>query len=340
METIIDFFLICSAGEGIGKGHFTRVISVLEVIKKKSNTNAALFIYGKDLESLNNNNIKFTQFPSLENLYNHLLSIDFKSKKQVFIFDLKEDLINSNFEKILLKIQVNNGIIVSIDGLLLFEKFIDYFFMPTFHKQDKFDLINKEKISWGWNNFLLNSKYENAMNTGTLKNILILTGGSDATKLGQTLPKSIDLNFRKKENIKWVIGPFSNYPNIDILENNQWQFIKSPSYLDDLMLETKIAITVFGVSFFELLYYGIPTIVFSPYGLKDNKELQEIEKLGVAVVAKDESDVVVKLNELYINEFKQRELAEKSKNLFSFKGQDILYQEIKKLVEKKWHLHI
>ena len=340
METIVDYFLICSAGEGIGKGHFTRIISVFEVIKKKSNTNAALFIHGKYLGSLNNNDIKFTQFSSLENLCNHLLSLDNKSKKQVYIFDLKENLIKSNFEKILLKIQENNGIIVSIDGLLFYEKFIDYIFMPTFHKQDKFDLINKEKISWGWNNFLLNSKYDNAINTGTFKNILILTGGSDATKIGQTLPKSIDINFRKKANIKWVIGPFSNYPNIDMLENNQWEFIKSPTYLDDLMLETKIAITVFGVSFFELLYYGIPTIVFSPYGLKDNKELQEIEKLGVALVAKDESDVVVKLNELYVNELKQRELLEKSKNLFSSKGQDKLYQEIKKIAEKKWHIHI
>lgn len=340
METIIDFFLICSAGEGIGKGHFTRIISFLEIIKKKLNTNTVLFIHGKDLGGLNNNDIKFTQFLSLDNLCNHLLFLNNKSKKQVFIFDLKEDLIDSNFEKILLKIQENNGIIVSIDGLLFYEKFIDFIFMPTFLKQDKFDLINKEKISWGWNNFLLNSKYENALTKSTYKNILILTGGSDATKLGQTLPKSIDINFRKKENIKWVIGPFSNYPNIDMLVNNQWKFIKNPSYLDDLMLETKIAITVFGVSFFELLYYGIPTIVFSPYGLKDNKELQEIEKLGVALVAKDESDVVVKLNELYVNESKQRELSEKSKNLFSSKGQDKLYQEIKKIVETKWHIHI
>ena len=70
------------------------------------------------------------------------------------------------------------------------------------------------------------------------------------------------------------------------------------------------------------------------------EELQEIEKLGVALVAKDESDVVVKLNELYVNESKQRELSEKSKNLFSSKGQDKLYQEIKKIVETKWHIHI
>ncbi len=340
METIIDFFLICSAGEGIGKGHFTRLTSVFEFIKKNSNSKTTLFIHGKNLESLDNNNIKFTKFSTLEDLCNYLLSLDNKSKKQVFIFDLKEDLIASNFEKVLLKIQENNGIIVSIDGLIFYEKLIDYIFMPTFHKQDKFDLINKEKISWGWNNYLLNSKYENTINSSIFKNILVLTGGSDATNLGQTFPKLIDINFRKNENIKWVIGPFSNYPNIDMLEYNHWTFIKSPSYLDDLMLETKIAITVFGVSFFELLYYGIPTIVFSPYGLKDNKELQEIEKLGVAVVAKNESDVVVKLNELYVNEFKQKELAEKSKKLFSYKGQDKLYQEIKIIAEKKWHFHI
>lgn len=339
METIVDYFLICSAGEGIGKGHFTRIFSFFEFIKKKSSTNPVLFIHGKNLGSLNDN-IEFTQFSSLESLCNHLLSLNSKSKSQVYIFDLKEDLIKINFENILVKIQKNNGIVVSIDGLLFYEKFIDYIFLPTFLKKDNFDLINKKKISWGWNNFLLNSKYDNTISKSTFKDILILTGGSDTTKIGQTLPKLIDINFKKKASIKWVIGPFSKYPKIDMIENDRWEFIKSPAYLDDLMLETKIAITVFGVSFFELLYYGIPTIVFSPYGLKDNKELQEIEKLGVALVAKDESDVVIKLNDLYNNELMQTELSEKSKNLFPTKGQEKLYQEIKKIVKKKWHIHI
>jgi spore coat polysaccharide biosynthesis predicted glycosyltransferase SpsG len=73
---------------------------------------------------------------------------------------------------------------------------------------------------------------------------------------------------------------------------------QSPSDLDHLMAEANYAVTVYGVSFFELLYYGVPTVVFSPYGDKDSAELAAIAKEGIALVAKDEVDAVGKLKAL------------------------------------------
>jgi hypothetical protein len=68
------------------------------------------------------------------------------------------------------------------------------------------------------------------------------------------------------------------------------------------MQTANYAVTVYGVSFFELLYYGVPTIVFSPYGDKDDSELTEIAATGVALVATDEVDAIAKLNNLMTNE--------------------------------------
>mgnify|MGYP001174782834 CR=1 FL=1 len=48
-------------------------------------------------------------------------------------------------------------------------------------------------------------------------------------------------------------------------------------------------------SFFELLYLGIPTVVFSPYPGKDDFELKTVDKAGVALVARDEQDAVDRL---------------------------------------------
>jgi spore coat polysaccharide biosynthesis predicted glycosyltransferase SpsG len=333
---MIDVFLICFAGEGIGKGHLTRILSIYQKIKKSNIFDIEIVIQGESFDKINNFDTKTTLLSNNQSLSNYITSLLDKTSDKIFILDIKEDLIDENFENSLLQIQNNKGIIISIDSLLTYEKFIDFYFMPTFHKQDKFDIINKDKISWGWSNFLLNSKYSNTENKNSNKNIIILTGGSDATNLGQTLPQLIDSHFQRNETINWIIGPYSKSPNLSSLKNNKWNFIKNPQFLDDYMLESKIAITVFGVSFFELLYYGIPTIVFSPYGVKDNEELMEIEKLGIAIVAKTESEINTKLNQLYDSEITQKNLSLKSRNLLATKGQEILYNQIITLINRKW----
>ena len=75
-----------------------------------------------------------------------------------------------------------------------------------------------------------------------------------------------------------------------ILPNDQrlkWIIHDSPEQLDEIILNCNYAITVFGISFFEVIQYGIPTVVFSAYKNKDEMELQALKKLEVAIVAKD-----------------------------------------------------
>jgi len=80
------------------------------------------------------------------------------------------------------------------------------------------------------------------------------------------------------------------------------------------------AITVYGVSFYELLYYGVPTIVFSPYGNKDNSELEVIAEMGIALVADDEHDAIKKLMVLMENEQLASTLSLKSLLQMSVQG--------------------
>ena len=48
----------------------------------------------------------------------------------------------------------------------------------------------------------------------------------------------------------------------------------------------------------ELLRAGVPTVVFSPYGTKDDAELIEISRLGLALVARDEVHATMELARL------------------------------------------
>ncbi len=98
------------------------------------------------------------------------------------------------------------------------------------------------------------------------------------------------------------------------------------------MQASHYAVTVFGVSFFELLYLGIPTVVFSPYGDKDDSELQSIAKTGVAMVARDEHDAIDCLCALMNNDCLAARLSLRAREKLSTLGGRRLCMEISKLI--------
>jgi UDP-N-acetylglucosamine:LPS N-acetylglucosamine transferase len=97
------------------------------------------------------------------------------------------------------------------------------------------------------------------------------------------------------------------------------------------MSTSNYAVTVFGVSFFELLYLGIPTVVFSPYESKDQLELKEISKLGLALVAENEIEATELLLELMNDESLARRLSLRSRAILSNSGANRLCLELANL---------
>ena len=166
--------------------------------------------------------------------------------------------------------------------------------------------------------------------------MLILTGGSDATNLGKTLPSLLNVSFDRELEIHWVIGPYSGEPVLPASSIHQWVLHRAPQSLDALMLETNFAITVYGVSFFELIYYGVPTVVFSPYGNKDDEELMTISNEQVALVANDENDAVKKFNQLLTNHSLASSISDKAKLNMSVPGGNKFVEMVEKLIAKKW----
>ncbi len=94
----------------------------------------------------------------------------------------------------------------------------------------------------------------------------------------------------------------------------------APSGLDNFIVNANYAVTVYGVSFYELLYYGVPTVVFSPYGNKDNTDLKAIVEMDVALVATDEHDAITTLIALMEDNQLATSLSLKSKHQMSVKG--------------------
>ena len=98
------------------------------------------------------------------------------------------------------------------------------------------------------------------------------------------------------------------------------------------MQASNYAVTVFGVSFFELLYLGIPTVVFSPYGGKDDRELEAIAEAGVAIVACDQREAADRLSALMHNDLLAAQLSRRAREQLNNPGGRRLCAEIAKLI--------
>ena len=165
--------------------------------------------------------------------------------------------------------------------------------------------------------------------------VLILTGGSDVSKLGKTLPAQLDEVLGKDAEVHWVRGPFSRAPNLPNNCRLNWTIHNAPEQLDELIVQSDYVMTVFGVSFFEVLQYGIPTVVFSPYGIKDNKELDALSKEGVAIVEANSGRAINSLIELMNNDKLAREYSMNALKKMSINGVQNLCNEIYSLVRLK-----
>lgn len=333
----MEINLISNLGKNAGLGHFKRLLSVFNYLQKKFTSTINFYALCEEIPiACQNKNLIYLTGDINEIIATEIVKIGIK---QVFIFDLLESSLSKSFQDTILFIKNNDGILIAIDGLLDFNE-IDYYFMPTFYFKEGFKNINPSKISWGWQNFLINPKYDQIEYEKKRNNILALTGGSDVKNLSSYMPKLMDKGIKGDYIIDWVVGPFSNQPILDKSNSKQWEIHQSPDSLDDLMVSSKFAITVYGVSFFELLYYGVAVVVFSPYGSKDLLELKQIEELDLAVIASDEKDAVKKINQLIKNREYSEILSNNAKNIFSKRGEETLFDVIAHLIKKRWLIYI
>jgi spore coat polysaccharide biosynthesis predicted glycosyltransferase SpsG len=191
--------------------------------------------------------------------------------------------------------------LIAVDALADHSDFLDLVFIPSFQVNASSAKHSTEKYIYGWDCFLLNVRQSRRpWHIGN--NVLALSGGSDATRLGQTWPSRLNAALPSDTVVHWVTGPFAAAPVWPERPRTAMTNYVAPKGLDGLMLEANFAVTVYGVSFYELLYYGVPTVVFSPYGSKDNAELRAIGEMGLAILADDEIDATEKLVALMADE--------------------------------------
>lgn len=250
-----------------------------------------------------------------------------RKKVDVVVLDLKGELVESEIKRFLLALKRDKIPVVSIDALREYSVFLSFLWIPSFFlSDDEISKIDKEKVYFGWDSYLI----EKRLGETTLsrdKRVLILSGGADTARLGRDLPQRISEVIREPLVVDWVQGPFAQAPNIPKSDHHLWNIHFAPNGLDHLINQASHVICVFGVSFFEALLFGKPTIVFSPYGSKDSRELAELKEQGVALVS-DKEKVVADLLTLINDEELSRSLASVATSKMSDKGPALLAEII------------
>jgi UDP-N-acetylglucosamine:LPS N-acetylglucosamine transferase len=174
---------------------------------------------------------------------------------------------------------------ISADSLLKYLERLDLTWIPYF-SLPRDEEERRGNICFGWDSYLIRRRRQaGPWQPGS--RVLILTGGSDAARLGRTLPRNLDVALPGRSEIHWVQGPYAEAPVMPDAPRLAWTVHRAPEGLDDLLATADYVLTVFGVTFFESLQYGRPTVVFSPYDHEANDELTALSQENVAIVAAD-----------------------------------------------------
>ena len=321
--------VLCQAGEGVGLGHLMRALVAARYIQKTLHADVHFLVQCEALDPLILSEFAFEIISKDEDLGLATQRSTNAFKPDVLVMDLFGSWVPKNFSNTLQALQAQVKL-VAIDALAGCESFLDLLFVPSFLPPKDVEQLPVNTV-FGWDCFLLNvlAKQESVQ---TQARVLVLTGGSDATGLGQTWPALLNHALPAQALVDWVTGPYAKTPLWPSKPKIHIQNHLAPKGLGGLMHQASFALTVYGVSFYELLYLGVPTVVFSPYGAKDQRELDAIHQKGIALVANDGAHAVQLLTELMSNTALAKTLSLQARQTLSKSGGQRLATEIAQLL--------
>jgi len=332
MNYELGVLIVCNTGATIGLGHLKRMLALAQALNRMGVMNIHFLIFGEFIKSSELEGFDFNFVSENKDFSSELLMVVNIELPKVLVFDLHPKFINQDLEDLLCRVSKKHIYLVGVDSLSVFTNKLDLTWVPSFYKPPGVVANKPGSVFYGWNTYLIQKRLKHA-SWDNGKKLLVLTGGSDLTGLGKELPTKIDNQLSGNLEIHWVQGPFATDPNLPANPRLKWVLHKSVENLDALIVNCNYAITVFGVALFELLQYGIPTVVFSPYNGKDDTELLALEKENVAIISKNDETAVKDLIYLMENEKLAISISQNAISKLSVNGANNLAEKIASVLE-------
>ena len=326
--------LICFVSSKIGVGHLSRLLALANILEKDKILIPEFLIFGNLIKKKELDKFKVYNFSLKNNFVDVVSKFVGNNKFNLLIFDINQNHKIRKLRELFTALKNQKMPLVSIDSLIDFCDLLDLIWVPSFNFDSAKYYKCKSILKSGWDTYLIQKRLDHKKWSPGSK-VLILTGGSDIANLGKNLPKQLDKILKDNSELHWVRGPFAKKPNIPKKPRLKWIIHDEPQQLDELIIQSNYVISVFGVSFFEVLQYGIPTVVFSPYNKKDENDLQNLSKEKVAIVSKNSNKAIEELSQLMYDKTTAKKISINALKKMSINGTKNLSKNISLLLKLK-----
>ncbi|RMG34818.1 MAG: hypothetical protein D6720_08485, partial [Gammaproteobacteria bacterium] len=282
--------IVTHAGGPIGLGHLSRSLVVARALRDEADAEIHLLIQAEPIQRQELSTLPHEVVPPTEDLCavtrRNLAAQDYHA----LVFDLQRSRRPQGWHALTEALRNERIVVAGIDDVLDLRPLLDLAFVPTFYLNPLLAEADDQDTLWGWEYLLLGVAQPRPRPRLGERNALILTGGSDVAGLGARWPTALAARLPEGFHVDWVTGPFSDPPAFPKEGGVSFAEHHAPSGLSSLMSKAGHALTIYGISFFELLYFGIPTVVYSPYGNRDVHQMEALRDAGVALVAETEDE--------------------------------------------------
>lgn len=187
-------------------------------------------------------------------------------------------------------------------------------------------------------NVIFGPRYSLAIRGGALSNsdtCLVLTGSTahggfiDQVNRIASDPRLSDMPFT------WGIGPFVTESRFESQLARNVTAVRLPS-VGAVLPDYGIALCRFGVSALEALSLGVPTVILPGWKNSEEDSVSEIERLGLALVARSGSEAADWLGELRIDSSLRESLHEASRETFQPDSKHPAIDVIEAIIREIW----
>jgi len=315
--------LFCHISKTIGMGHLKRCARIATTLQEYYGLGTEIHILGssRDFIWLTGEVIWYET--------SEMFFISMKTNSAAgWLLDFHPEHIDTNQLRKICSIfkKIGNPFIIALDKLSVLLPVVDQLFIPSFYTE-----LSSKKVSVGWQNYILPDQ----TCSNKKKQVLILTGGSDALNFGQNLPRILEQHIPETWSIKWVQGPYAKKPDIPE-KNPRWHLYHNPENIQQLISDSKVIVSSYGLSFIESLQAGAATLLLPVHHLCSLKEIAALKRFNCCLVANNFSDIPYLLNSLFTEEERINQYQKKAKDLASkASGAKILGQIVCRYLENQ-----
>lgn len=316
--------IYCHLGPEIGLGHLKRAELIADALQEYLAIGAQVHaLYARTVPG--SLATKSSAKVSWHQTEDELISTLEADNNSLIILDLHPEFISlPSIRQALQTLRHKGSKVVGIDKLAPLLDELDWLFIPSFNGE-----LQQPKVSVGWQNYLFTALPERRKQ----QQILVMTGGSDALGYGRYLPgllAALNSNWP----IIWVQGPLAPAPKLP--PDSNIRVLQDPHNLKDLIAESEIILSCYGLSLFEAIFSRAATLLLPPQHLCDESELKKLAAEHCCLISDSLPGAVSQLQDLLTDVTARQALQYQASRVFGqHAGIRQLMTEIQKLMEHK-----